>query len=224
MRGSRLFLAALVGFLPLALVPGAKAAPLCSDGGFAGSGAYSVSLLVGLGSTGCQIGDKIYSDFSFTNLTSGVFGFTKSGIDHTFSGSSLNFTDTTNPFTYSYKVAITGSVPGQEFTKFSTGANGTNTTTALSFTKNLVATTTSPATSTTATAGGGVVNFPAGTVGPVTFASTLNLSGGKIDTISDSLSQKFAEPTEVPSPLPLFGAAAAFGFSRKLRGRIKHAG
>jgi hypothetical protein len=30
-----------------------------------------------------------------------------------------------------------------------------------------------------------------------------------------------ALPTSVPGPLPLFGAAAAFGFSHKLRNRIK---
>jgi hypothetical protein len=30
-----------------------------------------------------------------------------------------------------------------------------------------------------------------------------------------------APATSVPGPLPLFGAAAAFGFSRKLRKRIK---
>ena len=30
-----------------------------------------------------------------------------------------------------------------------------------------------------------------------------------------------ASPAAVPGPLPLFGAAAAFGFSRKLRKRIK---
>jgi hypothetical protein len=32
----------------------------------------------------------------------------------------------------------------------------------------------------------------------------------------------FTAPTAAPGPLPALGAAAAFGFSRKLRKRIKH--
>lgn len=31
-------------------------------------------------------------------------------------------------------------------------------------------------------------------------------------------------PSAVPGPLPLFGAASAFGFSRKLRRRLRAAG
>lgn len=31
----------------------------------------------------------------------------------------------------------------------------------------------------------------------------------------------YTAPAPVPGPLPLFGAAAAFGFSRKLRKRIQ---
>ncbi|MEI6110888.1 MAG: hypothetical protein WCP63_04335 [Cyanobium sp. ELA712] len=31
----------------------------------------------------------------------------------------------------------------------------------------------------------------------------------------------YTAPTAAPGPLPLFGAAAAFGFSRKLRKRLK---
>jgi hypothetical protein len=33
----------------------------------------------------------------------------------------------------------------------------------------------------------------------------------------------YTAPTAAPGPLPLFGAAAAFGFSRKLRKRIQGA-
>jgi hypothetical protein len=40
--------------------------------------------------------------------------------------------------------------------------------------------------------------------------------------ITNSIVQKVARgPSEVPGPIPLLGAAAAFGFSRKLRARIK---
>jgi hypothetical protein len=171
-----------------------------------------------MGSTGCEIGDKIYSDFSFTNLSSGVFTFTMGGADHTFSGTGLNFTDTTTPFSYSYKVSITGAIPGQEFTKFNTNAAGSSTGSALGFTKTLVAQ--SLTSTATATTSGNTPTFTAGTVGPITFQGNLSLTGGKIDQFTDSLSQKFADPAAVPSPVPFLGAAAAFGFSRKLRRRI----
>jgi hypothetical protein len=45
-----------------------------------------------------------------------------------------------------------------------------------------------------------------GVIGPVTFAAVQPLTPSS---------------PSVPGPLPLFGAAAAFGFSRKLRNRIK---
>jgi len=35
------------------------------------------------------------------------------------------------------------------------------------------------------------------------------------------LTYDWSTPTDVPGPLPLLGAAAAFGFSRRIRNRIK---
>jgi hypothetical protein len=220
MRGTRLVLAGLLGLLPLALPGDAYAAPQCSDGGFPGSGGvYNITLLTAMGTIGCEIGDKIYSNFSFTNLSSGAFVFTMSGADHTFSGTGLNFTNTTTPFSYSYKVSITGAIPGQEFTKFNTNAAGSSTTgSAIGFTKTLVAQ--SLTSTATEISSGNTPTFAAGTVGPITFTGNLSLTGGKIDQFTDSLSQKFADPAAVPSPVPFLGAAAAFGFSRKLRRRI----
>ena len=52
-------------------------------------------------------------------------------------------------------------------------------------------------------AGGASLLFDAEVAGPVTFAAVQ------------------PPASSVPGPLPLFGAAAAFGFSRKLRNRIK---
>lgn len=58
-----------------------------------------------------------------------------------------------------------------------------------------------------------------------TFTATLdNLSGLGIETLQSSYVVTNAPPTPaVPGPLPIFGAAAAFGFSRKVRNRIKAA-
>jgi hypothetical protein len=61
-------------------------------------------------------------------------------------------------------------------------------------------------------------------VGPAfdTFTATLdNISGGGIETVSSSYIVANAPVTGTPGPLPLLGAGAAFGFSRKLRSRVK---
>lgn len=194
----------------------------CSTGGLGGSDAWNITLLTNLGSDGCFIGDKVYSDFSFTGISTGIYGFTIDGTDHTFSGSSLNFTGSN--FSYSYKVSLFNAAPGQEFKSYSTDAGGSATTGVLDYSKSL--STTSPVTgpSTSFAPGGGqgpIVNFAPGEVGPVTFSSTLTLTNGKIDTITDTLSQKLNGTTPTPGPLSILGAGAAFGFSRRLRSRIK---
>ena len=60
-----------------------------------------------------------------------------------------------------------------------------------------------------------------------TFTDTLyDITGNGIQTVQASFSvvDAPAPPTPaVPGPLPIFGAAAAFGFSRKVRNRIKTA-
>jgi hypothetical protein len=58
-----------------------------------------------------------------------------------------------------------------------------------------------------------------------TFTATLdNLSGLGIETLQSTYVVTDAPATPaVPGPLPIFGAAAAFGFSRKVRNRIKAA-
>jgi hypothetical protein len=72
----------------------------------------------------------------------------------------------------------------------------------------------------------GPASFAAGQVGPVIFKNTVTrlANASRMDTITDSITQKLQDPgdnPEVPGPLPLLGAGAAFGMSRKLRRRIK---
>jgi hypothetical protein len=57
-----------------------------------------------------------------------------------------------------------------------------------------------------------IVNNPSD---PATFTASLNQYGGTLTWAQAEL------VAPVPGPLPLFGAAAAFGFSRNLRNRIK---
>lgn len=196
----------------------------CSVSGLGGTAAYDIAALVNLGSDGCFLGDKLYYDFSFDGITSGLYTFTLNEKDHTFSGAGLNFTGTS--FEYDYKVALYNPVPGQQFLSFNTDASGSATTGELAYSKGLTATTVPLGTvgpSTSFAPGGGagaIIPFHSGDVGPVAFSSVLTLTNGKIDTITDTLSQKF-NGTTVPGPLPILGAGAAFGFSRRLRSRIK---
>jgi hypothetical protein len=56
-----------------------------------------------------------------------------------------------------------------------------------------------------------------------TFTATLsNITGNGIQTVQSTVAVS-APPASVPGPLPLLGAAAAFGFSRKIRTRIRAA-
>ncbi len=57
-----------------------------------------------------------------------------------------------------------------------------------------------------------------------TFTDTLSdVTGNGIQTVQASFGVVDAPTPPVPGPLPIFGAAAAFGFSRKVRNRIKAA-
>ena len=53
-----------------------------------------------------------------------------------------------------------------------------------------------------------------------TFSATLNITNGEIQSVTSTISSKDSTST-VPGPLPLLGAGAAFGFSRRLRNRVK---
>jgi hypothetical protein len=53
-----------------------------------------------------------------------------------------------------------------------------------------------------------------------TFNTTLNVTTGFVSQVTSGISQR-APMSEVPGPLPLLGAGAAFGFSRRIRNRIK---
>ena len=55
-----------------------------------------------------------------------------------------------------------------------------------------------------------------------TFTATLDsISGGGVQVVNSTYSAVMAPMTAVPGPLPILGVGAAFGFSRKLRRRIK---
>ena len=58
------------------------------------------------------------------------------------------------------------------------------------------------------------------------FTNTLVVTAGGATVLDNTLVQEGVgggDPEEVPGPLPLLGAGAAFGFSRRIRNRIKAA-
>jgi len=53
-----------------------------------------------------------------------------------------------------------------------------------------------------------------------TFTAELDVSSGEIQSVTSTINTREPRST-VPGPLPLLGAGAAFGFSRRLRNRVK---
>jgi hypothetical protein len=175
------------------------------------SGGLSAATLIGYGSIGCSIGDAIYYDFSFTGFHHTSFGFSNvSSVDHIFGGHSLALT---TPASYNYKVKIAPGFPSlfYGYLADSSGDFGFNATYALT------------------AAGGGTVTssngnlsspyiFYPSTPGPLAFTGTITPAVGAFHSFSNTI---VLEVPEVPGPLPLLGAGVAFGFSRKLRQRVK---
>jgi hypothetical protein len=56
-----------------------------------------------------------------------------------------------------------------------------------------------------------------------TFVGTLDVTAGGVQSVVFRVNAVDAPTTATPGPLPILGAAAAFGFSRKVRNRIKAA-
>jgi len=179
---------------------------------------------VGYGSTGCESGDKIYSDFSFTGFDTATtsLSITDAGEQHTFSANGLNL-GTGSMASYSYKVTIAPGNPNASFLAYRTGATTSDVMTPLTGTKTLTGTPTGGVSTSTDGAVGNVFTYAPTIAGPVDFAGSINVTGGRMDVITDSLVQKVNGTSSVPGPLPLLGAGAAFGFSRRIRSRIKAA-
>jgi hypothetical protein len=183
-----------------------SAQPACTIGGIA----YLTSL-----SAGCRSGDKVYSNFVFSPNWSpnSTFGFTDNNNEHTFSGSGLSLSSGT--YTYSYKIAI-APFGSNEFTSYRTGAASSSIAPYVS-TKTLVGTPNGVPVVAVNTSTSSVYTYPSTINGPIDFTSTINVTSGRLDTITDSVYQAKTTTAAAPAPLPILGVAAAFGSIRKLR-------
>ena len=171
-----------------------------------------------LGSTGCTSGDKIYSNFVFTGFNNSTsLSITDAGPQHTFSASGLNF-GVGATATYSYTVAIAPGNPDATFLGYRTGATTSDLFTPLASTKTLTGTPNGGLSTGTDDTVGNLVTYSPTIGGPVDFTGSINVTGGRMDVFTDTLAQKITpQASATPGPLPILGAAAAFGSVRKLR-------
>jgi hypothetical protein len=185
-----------------------SAQPACTNGGIA----YLTSL-----SAGCRSGDKVYSNFVFSpnwSMDTSIFGFTDNNNQHTFSGSGLSLTPGT--YTYSYKIAISPA-GSNEFMSYRTGAASSSIDPLVS-TKTLIGSPDGVSVVAVNTSTSPTYTYASTASGPIDFTSTINVTSGRLDTITDSVYQANITTTAAaPAPLPILGVAAAFGSIRKLR-------
>ena len=195
---------------PVAFSSPSFAQSACAPGTIA---SYSALL-----SVGCISGDKIYSDFEFTGFANTTaLSVTDSGPQHTFSASGLNFGVGTTA-TYSYKVAIAPGNPDSTFRAYRTGAATSDVDNPLVSTKTLTGEPNGDESTSSNDSTGNLVTYVPTIVGPVDFKGSINVTGGRMDVFTDTLVQQVnPQASATPGPLPILGAAAAFGSVRKLR-------
>jgi len=228
---SKLLLASLFGSVTLFNTTSANAAITGCAGGTSGQALWSD--ILGTPNFTCTIDDKIYSNFTYSSVinvsgqpTSGIdlsdqFAFSTigaAGLTHNLNVQSANsYMNTVVSLAYT----VTRVVPPNVFNSFSgniTGDNGTSWALSIAATNGGTSSTTGYPTpgqaATTPT-----VNYNPNTISS-TFTNTLiaNQNGMGVTQFANRLNQA------VPGPLPLLGAGAALGFSRKLRARTKLAG
>ena len=196
--------------VPFAVVSPSSAQVACTPGLIADYLAY--------GSTGCISGDKIYSNFSFTGLPgTTALSITDSGPQHTFSAAGLSLSAGSSA-SYSYTVSIAPGNPGASFLAYRTGATTSDVFNPLVSTKTLTGTPNGDTSTAVNDGTGSLVTYTPTIGGPVVFSGAMSVTSGRMDVISDSLVQQVTPPASAtPGPLPILGAAAAFGSVRKLR-------
>lgn len=187
----------------------------CAPGSTAAAGSLLQFLSYLEAGTGtCQIGDKIYSNFD-TDLhgNAQISLAENSGLQHTLTVSSAQTFTTATKFNYTITATNCGSTCLKTWQTDTLGAVGENN-------YNVKVDWTNDATSSIdlSLVPGPSSSFPPlRPFNPNTVSSDVThliTNGGSLTGFTDTV-------TQTPGPLPILGAGAAFGFSRKLRRRIK---
>ena len=178
----------------------------------------------------CTAGDKTYSGFQIAGAFVGLL-YTDSVLisvgapNHTIAFSSANGWD---PGTYSatYTMAVTPIPSGPPYSPYFLGYSASSSSSIFSPVlpagSVMVTGTVLPPISAPVNGGmAGPVFYTPGTIISDTFTTKLDVTDGKVTAFDHTLTQGYSNGTQVPGPLPLLGAGAAFGFSRRIRNRIK---
>jgi hypothetical protein len=173
--------------------------------------------------TECIIGDKKYSNFSYTSVggtgvsATDTFQFSQLGASQEFHNlnvqSSTSFLGTTVTLTYTIEILAPSTLELESYTSNITG--DVMTSWAQSFVGNGGPSSTAGYPTLAQEATTPMVDFLPGTTSD-TLTTTLIASNS-----GAGVTQFANRVTQTPGPLPILGAGAAFGFSRKLRKRIK---
>jgi len=158
---------------------------------------------------------------STTNGVGDVFSFQSSSplgfFQYSLQGAS-GFTNGGSPYTLTYSVTAPA---GKNLTQFTSGMQTADNLAAGSWT---IVGTQGTATTTLTTPqqiSGGLYTFSP-RVTTQTFTATLNVNSGNVSAVASQVqAATIPTTTSAPGPLPLLGAGMAFGFSRKVRSRIK---
>lgn len=213
---SRLKLSAALAVAASTLIltgPAPAQAAAC-PGGSPGLGTFTLAFT-------CTQGD-------FTIKLNSFSGFNPlDGISFSNFNPSNNFTFTVNantPWTSGTSYVLNYTVTAPASKQLSTFTNNSTTSDPSAANTWVVESQTSPKQTGTSVMTGGNGTVASSTLNPLlteeTFIGTLTVTAGGVQS-ANFLVNSFPPSASVPGPLPIVGAAAAFGFSRKVRNRIK---
>jgi hypothetical protein len=190
---------------------------------------FSLSLIISDPSLTCTVGDKTYSNFSYTgfvssDLAQNVVNMSESGpggLQHTIGmQNTAGWTSASNTFSYTITKA-SGPIVFDQW-----AATGSSSIVGSSFNSTVTATNSSPSTNPNNVSGafstaGSPSTFNANTL-TAAFTNTFNVTSNAFTSFDNSVIQKDpTSTTPTPGPLPILGAGAAFSLSRRIRSRIK---
>jgi hypothetical protein len=191
-------------------------------------GSFDLTLITSDPALTCTVGDKTYSNFSYTGFVANIpaqniVNMSESGVgglQHTIGMMNTSgWTSASN--TFNYTITVSGVNVLDQW-----AATGQSSILLSSFTSTVTATNSAPSPNPNGAVNafstvGSPSTFTAGTTSSA-FTNTFIVSSQGFTAFDNSVTQK-APAAPAPGPLPILGAGAAFGFSRKLRSRIKDA-
>jgi len=198
-------------------------AQVCTGNGTS-TASFSLAFLNSNPGLTCTVGDKTYSNFSYTGFTASdaaqnVVNMSESGpggLQHTIGMMNTSgWTSASNTFSYTVSIASGPNTLNQW------AATGSSSLIGSGFTSTVTATNSAPSPNPNSAINafstvGSPSTFNAGTTSSA-FVNTFNVSTVGFTSFDNSLTQAAPTASATPGPLPILGAAAAFGSVRKLR-------